>query len=88
MTEKTMIFLAITLDGVKKAIQMKIKNKDIHEVWCGSDAISEKDDLYKYVSRFDYPLNGVENHIINEALETIEEHHPNAIVWIEHIQKK
>lgn len=78
-----MIFLASTLDGLRKAVRLKIESGGEHRVWCGSDLMSEDDDLYKYVSRFDYPLTGVEVNVLEEALDTIREHHPDDVIWIE-----
>ena len=76
-----MIFLAITTQGLEKALEVATGGN--HRIWCGSDAISEADDLVKRVSRFNYALSGVDKNILEGALETIKEHHPGQTIWIE-----
>lgn len=55
-------------------------------VWCGADAVSEGDFSAlrgAYLTRFAYEL-GVRNPLVLEsALETIDQHHPGEVVWIE-----
>ncbi|MBR7745330.1 hypothetical protein [Undibacterium baiyunense] len=83
-----MIFLAITPTGLKNALQ--VIDTSISAIWCGSDAISEIDyeNLKgRNVSRFNYDLGGETRNVINRALETIEEHHPNEIIWIENVSE-
>lgn len=76
-----MIFLAFTLNGVEAVLKMK--NKGVHHIWCGSDTISKDNEISKQVSRFEYSLKEANVDVIEEALETIREHHPNEIIWIE-----
>jgi hypothetical protein len=79
-----MIFLAITQDGLAKALAAA-SGKDA--VWCGADAIDA--DTYRTnavqgLSRFEYSLIGSgAPGIIEGALETIAEHHPGQTIWIE-----
>jgi hypothetical protein len=76
-----MVFLAITAAGLAEALgQAGATNP----VWCGSDAISEADwakldapDL----SRFTYPLG--DRALLQDAIQTIKEHHPGQTIWIE-----
>ncbi|WP_272551941.1 hypothetical protein [Acidovorax sp. NCPPB 3576] len=37
------------------------------------------------MSRFIYPLAGEPGEILQGAIETIAEHHPNATIWVEHV---
>ena len=53
-------------------------------LWCGGDAISEEDytaleDVN--LSRFVYSLG--DRSMVDEALATIQEHHPGQIIWVE-----
>ncbi len=77
-----MIFLAITPEGLKKALEIASGH---HHIWCGSDAVSESDEKCRRVSRFNYPLKGVDKDVLEDALETIKEHHPDQVIWIEGI---
>ena len=79
-----MIFLAITRDGLAKALAKASKDD---AVWCGADAID--DEAYRSarirgLSRFDYSLMGEDaSGVIEGALWTIAEHHPNQTIWVE-----
>ena len=76
-----MIFLAITPSGLTEALRVASATDAI---WCGSDAISEKEyeaSTAKNLSRFTYELGDRE--LIDDALNTIEEHHPGQTIWIE-----
>lgn len=75
-----MIFLAITPEGLRKALEVADGH---HRIWCGSDAVSESDEEFKRVSCFNYPLKGADKDVLEDALETIKEHHPDQIIWIE-----
>jgi hypothetical protein len=83
-----MIFLAITSFGLRNALQ--VADASISAIWCGSDAIPEVDyeNLKGHnVSRFNYALGGEAQNVLDGALETIEDHHPNEMIWIEHVRK-
>ncbi len=76
-----MIYLALTAGGLQQAIR-SARAEDA--IWCGSDAISE--DAYAALegvnlSRFDDALR--DRSLVNEALLTIEEHHPGQVIWVE-----
>lgn len=75
-----MILLAITPQGLREALEVASGH---HRIWCGSDAVSELDEACKRVSRFNYPLKGVGKDVLEDALETIKEHHPDQIIWVE-----
>jgi len=81
-----MVFLALTPAGLRRAIDFSKASP--FPIWCGADAICESD--YEAlqavdVSRFTYPLAGESSEILQGAIETIAEHHPNATVWVEHV---
>lgn len=79
-----MVFLAITTAGLQKAIKCIGDTKNF--VWCGSNAISDTDfSALKSsgVTRFDYSLDGESFEVIAGAIETIKEHHPSEIIWVE-----
>ncbi len=77
-----MVFLAITSGGLREALQLAAGTP----VWCGSDAISEKE-FAKYnggnLTRFIYSLSDASAEILEGAVETMREHHPNERVWVE-----
>ena len=76
-----MIFLAITSTGLAQALRAATENAS---VWCGSDAISEADYAARQwpnLSRFAYSLE--DRVLIDDAVSTIEEHHPGQTVWVE-----
>ena len=79
-----MVFLAITPTGLKEAMQARIVKST--PIWCGSDAISEED--YRLlrgenVTRFIFPLSGVNSDLLGDAIDTIEQHHPDQTIWVE-----
>lgn len=76
-----MIYLAITREGLREAVRRATAEDAI---WCGSDAISETDyaaleDVN--LSRFVYGFG--DRSRVDEALATIEEHHPGQRIWME-----
>jgi hypothetical protein len=81
-----MIFLAITQTGLRNALQ--VVDASISAIWCGSDAISEAEysKLQGHkVSRFNYTLAGEASNVLDGALETIKDHHPNETIWVESV---
>ncbi|WP_084217331.1 hypothetical protein [Xenophilus azovorans] len=81
-----MVFLAITSNGLVRAIQAAAKTGD--NVWCGADAICEIHDShseFRGLSRFNYALQGEGQAVIQDAVQTIREHHPGEIIWIESV---
>lgn len=79
-----MVFLAITPKGLQCA--SRIATASGGAVWCSAEAISEEEysrSRYPGLSRFNYALGGPACARLNDALQTIEEHHPGAIVWVE-----
>jgi hypothetical protein len=59
-------------------------------VWLGSDAITQEEH-YRLcstglrITRFAYPLAEATPEVIDESLGEIEEHHPNEIIWVQHV---
>jgi hypothetical protein len=57
-------------------------------VWVGSDAMSH-DDHYRIASegvnltRFEYPLSGVDASVVEEAVEMVAQHHPGETIWVQ-----
>lgn len=79
-----MVFLAITPDGLTEALHLAEGSG--RPVWCSADAISEE--AYsarkqKGLSRFVYPLGARDPAILAGALDTIDQHHPGEVVWVE-----
>lgn len=79
-----MIFLAITPAGLAEALREATPDD---AVWCSADAIS--DAAFKSLgatnlTRFVHTLSGADSHdALAAALDTIDEHHPGQVVWIE-----
>lgn len=79
-----MVFLAITGNGLAMAIQIATVTGD--GVWCGADAISESEYAQRKgarLSRLNYDLQDADLLLLQDALQTIKEHHPGETVWIE-----
>lgn len=76
-----MVFVAITPVGLAEALRCA---KPDDAIWCGSDAISEADFEaleQPNLSRFTYELG--DRLLIDDALGTVEEHHPGQTIWVE-----
>lgn len=76
-----MFYLAITPEGLSQALHVA-GNDDA--VWCGADAISETAWAALPASnctRFVHELR--DRVLLDDALSTIEEHHPGQTIWIE-----
>lgn len=79
-----MVFLAITPKGLAEALRLAAVSG--RQVWCGADAISEE--AYtarkeKGLSRFIYPLGARDPLVLESAFDTIDQHHPDEVVWVE-----
>lgn len=79
-----MVFLAITPNGLTEALRLAVDSG--RPVWCGADAISEE--AYtalneKNLSRFIYQLGARDTLVLEGALDTINQHHPGEVVWVE-----
>lgn len=81
-----MIFLAITSTGLAQALRAATESAatESDATWCGSDAISEADYAARQwpnLSRFAYSME--DRVLIDDAVSTIEEHHPGQTIWVE-----
>ncbi|WP_326536753.1 hypothetical protein [Pseudorhodoferax sp.] len=79
-----MVFLAITPRGLKGALQ-EAAGSDA-AIWCGADAISEEAFAALFgvnLTRFSYELGTLDANTLEGALITIQEHHPDEVVWME-----
>jgi hypothetical protein len=85
-----MVYLALDRSSALGAIAFARAGGN--SVWVGSDAISEQEHR-RFVSegvkltRFIYPLAGAQPSVVEDALATIEEHHPGEIIWVQHVRK-
>jgi hypothetical protein len=81
-----MVFLAISPEGLQRALHLASEAN--LPIWCGTDAISDVDYgklAGRNVSRFVYPLRGASAQALQDAIDTIAEHHPGEPVWVEHL---
>jgi hypothetical protein len=79
-----MVYLALTPEGLREILNAS--NAETIPVWCSADALSEAEfeQLERgNVTRFSYSFADVDKATIQDALATIEEHHPGKRVWIE-----
>lgn len=79
-----MALLAITPNGLKDALRLAADSRTA--VWCGADAISEEaygELKVKNLSRFNYELGARDPAVLEDALDTIDLHHPDEVVWVE-----
>mgnify|MGYP001067628169 CR=1 FL=1 len=79
-----MVFLAITPGGLNDALRKA--DGSTTAVWCGADAISEGDFAAQKgtkLTRFAYELGARDPFVLEDALETISQHHPDEVVWVE-----
>lgn len=83
-TEDHMVYLALTPQGLQDILNASEAAKC--PVWCGADALSEAEfeKLERSnITRFTYSFADADAATIQDALATIEEHHPGKRVWIE-----
>lgn len=79
-----MVFLAITPRGLKDALRTAASLA--MPVWCGADAVSEEDFAALKgagLTRFNYELGERDSLVLEDALATIDQHHPGEVVWVE-----
>lgn len=79
-----MVYLALTPQGLREILDASEVVKT--PVWCSADALSEAE-FEKLergnVTRFTHSFANADKATIQDALATIEEHHPGERVWIE-----
>jgi hypothetical protein len=85
-----MVYLALDRSSALEAIaSAKVGN---YSVWVGSDAISQEEHHRLgsegvKLTRFTYALAGAAATVVDDALATIEEHHPGEVIWVQHVRK-
>ncbi len=81
-----MVYLALTRQGLREILDASTAAET--PVWCSADALSEAE-FEKLergnVARFTYSFADADKATIQDALATIEEHHPGERVWIESV---
>lgn len=85
-----MVYLALDRQSALEAIRVAEDGR--HSVWVGSDAISDEEHRLfgaegVSVTRFNYPLTGVQLSVVEEAVATVQEHHPGEVIWVQHVTK-
>lgn len=79
-----MVYLALTPQGFRELLDA---SEDANTpVWCSADALSEAEfeRLERgNITRFTYSLADANMATIQDALATIEEHHPGERIWVE-----
>ena len=79
-----MVLLAITPAGLEDAL--RLTEDPAVSVWCGADTISEVQYQARRaprLSRLIYPLQGEAPEVLQDTVNTIREHHPGEVVWVE-----
>ena len=85
-----MVYLALDRTSALEAIALAASGG--HAVWVGADAIS-KEEHRRFsaegvnLTRFRYALAGASRSVVEEALVTMEEHHPGQTIWVQHVAK-
>ena len=83
-----MVFLLIAPSALQETLEMAKRLGG--EVWLGADALTEQhyqellSNGYK-LTRFVYALSAASPEVIEEALLTIQEHHPGEVIWVQHV---
>jgi hypothetical protein len=82
-----MVYLALEPAAAHVAIELARQNQC--SVWVGSDGITseEFEQLVQQgvrITRFAYPLSHASPETVADALDTVKEHHPNEIIWLQH----
>ena len=79
-----MVYLAITPQGLRNILDASEAAEA--PIWCGADALS-KAEFEKLergnITRFAHSFVDADTATIQDALATIDEHHPGERVWIE-----
>jgi hypothetical protein len=86
-----MVFLVVDPASVPEA--MALAKQLGCAIWVGSDGVTE-DEYQRYgasgikISRFIYPLADAGDSVLSDARETIGEHHPSEIIWVQYLWKR
>jgi hypothetical protein len=84
-----MVCLALEPEAASEAIRLATSTG--WSVWVGSDAITQEEHQQfsgagLRITRFVYPLAEATPELVADVLGEIEEHHPNEIIWVQHIR--
>jgi hypothetical protein len=85
-----MVHFALEPAAAREAIALARKCGS--SVWVGSDTLTP-DEFQALVAegvkvtRFSHPLSGASSETVDRAISIIEEHHPDEVVWIQHIDR-
>lgn len=80
-----MVFFARNTQSAEEAVTLA---RQINcDLWVGSDCMSEQEHKFLIgnglrVTRFSFPVEDASREILDNALATIREHHPEAIIWV------
>ncbi|MEP7706821.1 hypothetical protein [Paraglaciecola sp. 25GB23A] len=82
-----MVFLVLDKHAFEEAL--KIRNVAL---WVGSNLLTKLNHGEMVangmnVTRFNYPINPLNQLEIDDALETIKEHHPSENIWVQYANK-
>jgi hypothetical protein len=82
------VFLALEPTAAIEAIAIALQTGAA--VWIGSDAMTHEQYLhYTFaeggvnLTRFEYPLSGAEDAVVEQAIETVLKYHPRETVWVQ-----
>jgi len=81
-----MIIFAVTKEGFRELEAVILTGK--YPVWIGSNVLSESElAIYREmdldITNFSYEIDPANNEVLDDALATIAEHHPNERIWLE-----
>ncbi len=85
-----MVYLALEPKVAREAIDLARTAENW--VWVGSDALTP-DEFQRLiaegvkVTRFSQPLSGASSELIEGVASIVKEHHPNQIVWVQHVTR-
>jgi hypothetical protein len=82
--------LFFLLDPKAASETIRIAAQTGASVWLGSDAITAEEHKRLIsegarITRFSTPMANATPQVIAGALGTIDEHHPNEVVWVQHV---
>ncbi len=83
-----MVFFLIEPNHLQAVLSLAKESNS--EVWLGSDALTEQKLTELRVSghkitRFSHALSGAAPSLVASDLITIKEHHPNEVIWVQHV---
>ena len=85
-----MVYLALEPTAAREAIDLARGSECW--VWVGSDALAP-DEFQRLiaegvkVTRFSQPLLGASSELVESMVSIIKQHHPDEIVWVQHVAR-